>query len=230
MTEQNPEAVVETTEADESDGFKTVMAILIAIVAVVGAVTAWRASLLDGDAGKADFAGLQAIINVAETKIVNTTALYRNYRAYTNFTYNRQLGDLLGKEFATMDEADIPPELVREAATVAQLASGSEGFFSKRYLNQDSSYNRQRDLGEAWATTAERLDLDPTPHFASADQGRAKVNSLIAIFIAQAVALLLFTLAQALHPSRNAVRYSLAVVGTAFLLFTIVAGVIVERS
>ena len=230
VIDEGQDAVAETGDSDTSDLFQTVIAILIAIVAVAGAVTAWRASLIDGEAGVADFVGLQAAINAAETKVVNTTALYRNYRAYTNFTYNRELAGLLDKELNTMDTADIPPELVRETVAAAQLASDNEGFFSKRYLNQDGSYNRQRDLGEAWATSDERLDLDPTPHFASADQGRNKVSLLIAIFIVQAAALLLLTVAQTLHSSRNVMRYSLAGLGTVFLVFTIVAAVIIERS
>lgn len=230
-TEEGSQPTPETTETGgQGDAFQTVIAILIAVVAVSGAIVAWRAALADAEAGNADFAGMRADINATETQIVNTTSLYENYRAYVEFTYQRKLGELLTEELEARAETEPSEELVRQTAIASQLASDNELFFSKRYLNQDGSYNRQRDLGEALAEAGETLDLNPEPHFAVADRLRSKSNLLIGVFIVQAVALLLYTVAEALHPSRNILRYSMAFGGTACLIFSIIAVLMIEWS
>ena len=204
-------------EATESDLFQTIMIILMAVVAVAGAVVAWRAALIGGEVGDEDFAGLQAGINAAETQIVSTSSLYESYRAYVSFTYYRQIANMMYEEL----ETESSEELLQDATSNSQLASDNELFFSKRYVDKNGIYNRERNLQETIATAGKRLDLNPAPHFDAADQARRKTNALVAIFIVQAASLLFFTLAQALHPSRNALRYSMGAVGTIMLVFSI---------
>ena len=221
------ETDVETTsEKNISDWFKNITAILIALVAFAGAVVAWRAAVADGAAGDNDFAGSQAAINGAETHILNTTTMYTAYRAYADFTKYRHLQQLLQEQ----PEVETDDELGYEWAIASQLASDNEFYFSKRYLDQDGSYNSRRHLAEAWAEAGQQLDLDPVPHFASADQLRSKASSLISLFIVQGVALLCYTVAEGLHPTRRWLRYLMATSGTIFLVFSIAAAVIVERS
>jgi hypothetical protein len=213
-------------ESEGSDRFQTVMIILMAGVAVAGAIVAWRAALIGGEVGDEDFAGLRAGINAAETRIVSTSSLYESYRAYTSFTYYRQLSNMIYEKLETESSDD----LLQEAATHAQLASDNEFFFSKRYLDKNGNYNRERNLGETIATAGKRLDLNPAPHFVAADQARVKTNAMVAIFIVQAASLLFLTLAQALHPSRNSLRYSMGALGTLLLVFSIGAALWVQFS
>jgi hypothetical protein len=211
------ETGAEAAESEGSDLFQTIMIILMAVVAVAGAVVAWRAALIGGEVGDEDFAGLQAGINAAETQIVSTASLYESYRAYVSFTYYRQIANLMYEELETETSED----LLEDATTNSQLASDNELFFSKRYLDKNGAYNRERNLQETIATAGKRLDLNPAPHFDAADQARRKTNTLVAIFIVQASSLLFFTFAQAIHPSRNALRYSMGAVGTILLVFSI---------
>lgn len=229
LTENEQAAVLPMSEeAEASDAFKTVIAILIAVVAVVGAVVAWRAALNDASAGDADFAGIRANINAAETRIINMAALYENYRAYLAATRYREQEKLFLEAINKTDDEVELETLNRDWAVATQLASDNEFYYSKRFLNEDGSYNRSRELGEAWARAAQKLELDPAPHFAEADQLRRKSNRFIAIFIVLSFTLLFFTLAEGIDRSRALLRYTMAALGLLFLLYSVVAAAIVE--
>lgn len=208
-----------------STAFETTMAILIAVVTIAGAVVAWRAAVIDAQAGDSDFAGLTATINAARTKITNTNTIYEHYRGYTVYTRSSELQHLL-EEAGDLDEAsDVD---LREWAVSAQIAGDSQELFSRRFLNEDGSYNLKREFGETWAEAGQSADLDPAPHFDQADGYHSKSNTLVMVFIVQAFALLFFTLAEGLHPTRSGWRYSLALLGLVALVFSLAAAIFVE--
>ena len=218
MSENIPPFLPDDNEISSapSSTFETTMAILIAIVTIAGALVAWRAAIIDAEAGDADFAGLTATINAARTKITNTNTVY---------TRNRELQHLLED---TVDPDQASDLNVREWAVSAQIADDSQELFSRRFLNEDGSYNLKREFGETWAEAGQLLDLDPAPHFAQADSYRSKSSTLIMVFIVQALALLFFTIAEGLSAARSGWRYSLALLGLAALIFSVAAAILVE--
>ncbi|HZY40479.1 MAG TPA: hypothetical protein VFF59_00605, partial [Anaerolineae bacterium] len=86
--------MTETPQADSNDRFTTLVAIMIALVALIGAVVAWRASVAEDASGDADYAGLRAAINVEETRALNASTAYAQYGAYVTYQRNSALGDL----------------------------------------------------------------------------------------------------------------------------------------
>lgn len=203
---------------EEGDRFQTAMAIMIAIVTLVGAVLAWRAAVANVNAGDADFAGLNATLNAEETLTLTNNTFYRHYRAYTSFSGN----DVFGGKLDGVPRSEMLRSNAQSAAATDRL------FFPHRYLNRDGSYAAERQIGEAWAEASQVRDLTPAPHFAEADQARLKTNWLVGIFMGLAVSLLFFTLAEGLHPERHRLRWVMAAGGGAFLLIIVVAGVIIE--
>lgn len=200
------------------DRFQSLMAIMIAIVTLVGAVLAWQAAVASADAGDSDFAGMSAALNAEETLTLMNNGFHRHYRAYTSYAANSGLRD---------DTSSLPQTaLLRQNA--ARVAAADRLFFPNRYVDQNGRYASQRELGETWAQASQVRDLEPAPHFAAADQARLKTNWLVGIFIGLALSLLLYTLAEGLHPERRLLRWLTAVGGTFFLLFTIVAAIIIE--
>lgn len=79
------------TPTENNDHFKTVIAVLIAVVTVIGAMVAWRAALAGGNAGDADLAGVTATLNTEETRTLNKANLYANYQAYTNYMLHNNM-------------------------------------------------------------------------------------------------------------------------------------------
>ncbi|MEL6149275.1 MAG: hypothetical protein AAFR56_06590 [Chloroflexota bacterium] len=213
--------------ASEGDTFQTVMAVLIAVVTIVGALVAWRTAVISERAGNGDFASTSAVINTEEALTVGTARLYRNYRAYTDFVLNEQLATLLEADIqnATPEESAL---LELQAVQARDEAVGNRDFFETRFLNLDGSYNTDRDLGESLADARRDLDLDPAPHIATATASRAQVAQLVSIFIVLSVALLFYSLAEAIHPARRVLRYTCAAIATVCLVFSVVATILVE--
>jgi hypothetical protein len=218
---------MEPTASQTGNRFQTAVAIMIALVTLVGAIVAWRAALAAGDAGDADFAGLNATLNAEQTRTLNITTLYEHYRVYTAYFQHNELGNLIVDELDSATSADLG--LLDQQKTDAwNIATANQTFFPTRFLKQDGSYDTQRELGEAWAEAGQQKDLNPAPHFAQADRLRAKSSWLVGILIVLAAALLLFTLAEGLSPSAKLLRYGIALGGTVLVLVGSGAAVAVE--
>src|SRR6185295_14877579 len=66
----------EAGQEKENNRLSTLVALLIAVVSVSGAVVTWRASVSADGAGDADVAGIRATINLTET---NALAAVKGY-------------------------------------------------------------------------------------------------------------------------------------------------------
>lgn len=217
----------EEIQTETSDRLQTVVAILIALVALIGAIVAWRASVAADEAGGSDFAGLNATLNAEQTRTLDSTNLYTNYRTYTTYLRYTELGNLLAGEMETAPEEEALI-LDQQRAEAYDSATAVQSFFPNRYLNRDGSYNLQRELGESWAEASQEKDLNPEPHFQTADQMRTKSNQLIGILIILGISLVFYTVADTLHLSLKTARYSLITGGTLFMLISVIATIMVE--
>jgi hypothetical protein len=195
---------VTSDESTKPDRFQTAMAIMIAVVTLLGAALASRTALVGVEAGDEDFYGLAASLNAEETKAVNTTTMYGNYRAYTAYTRYNELGNLISDDLADVTDETEVDALTHQMNVAWSLAVAVNYFFPTRYLNRDGRYDVDRELGEEWAEAAFKKDLYPDPHFAAADGLRSKVGRLLIIIIILTAAVWFFTLAQSL---RHAIRY-----------------------
>ncbi len=223
QTEELENVELEEAGAEEGDTFQIIVAIMIAVVSVIGVVMVWQVNLVGGPAEKQ--AGLRAILNTETTRFINQAELYKNYRAYTLYTLNDQLQGQIAA-----DLADTPPEpmLKHQQAQAADLVAVSQRFFPQRYLNRDGSYNIQRQLGEAWAQARQSTDLEPQVHFDKASKARSKISSIMVMLLGLTIALLFYTIAESLHPARKFLRYVIALTGTLFLLASVAGSIATE--
>lgn len=197
----------------KEDRFKSSVAILVAIVTVLGATAACFSSVAVSDAGDADFSGLDASIRAEKADIINHVNAYEHYRAYTDYVKYNELGYLLFQENGDSGEA-------------WGLADGlSFSFFNTRYLNPDGSYDLERELQEAWAQDAQEQDLNSQPYFDASDALRNRSSFLSANMIVFAVSFWFLTLAQATEKKIKYVWLSFGVL----LAITGVVGLIVSR-
>lgn len=205
---------METSES--TNRLSLINALLIALVTLIGAYVAWRASVAADNAGDASLTGLIATLNVQETLALNNAQLYDDYRAYTAYTRYNELGYQIEADLenAPAEEAEALDRQMREAWDTAESF-----YFPHEYLKRDGSYDSQRELGETFAEAARQKDLNPQPHYEEADTMQAKSNWLIVVITFLAVALLCFTLVESL--SNQALKYTFMGLG---LLIT-VAGV-----
>ncbi len=188
-----------TTEPEEKENrLETIVAILIAVVTVIGAVIAWRASVAADGAGDADFAGLQASLNAEETRALNFVNAYEHYGAYVAYNRNLKLGNAIADDLAKDTNLDEREAFVldRQRAEAYDLAKANQDLFPNRFLNRDGSYSVQREIGEAWADAAKEKKLEPEADYAEADKLRLKTNLLLATLSLLGVGLVFFTLVE----------------------------------
>jgi hypothetical protein len=178
----------------KNDTFKSNVAVLVAVVTVLGAMAACLATVATSDAGDMDFAGLDASIRAQKAEIINEVNAYEHYRAFTNYIRYDQLGTLLYDPNA--DEATD----LRNGALQRELwgvASGiSSVFFSPRYIDADGNYDIQRELDEAWAQDTQSEDLNAQPYFDKSDKFRRRSSFLTADMIVFSVSFWFLTIAQ----------------------------------
>lgn len=207
----------------KSEKFKSNMAVLIALVTVLGAMAACLATVAASGAGDEDFAGLDASIRAQKAEIINRVNAYEHYRAYTSYVRYNELGNLLYNPEA--DEGiDIQNGALQQE--VWGVASGlSSVFFSPRYINADGVYDIQRELEEAWAEDTQAEDLNSQPYFEKSDQLRRRSSFLTADMIVFAFSFWFFTLAQATNKN---IKYLWAILGILFG-FAGVLGILVGR-
>lgn len=217
----------EEEEDDEPDRYQITIAILIALITFMGAVIAWQSAFSAGNASEADFGRLYATLNAEQTQSLNKASILRNYRAYTAYTRHSQEVTLLGEtppQAATTSEEN-PLDMRAEAMN---LATTNAIFFSPRYLERDGSYNSERQEAEMWAQAAQNLDLNPEAYIEEAAQARQETIQLVGIFIPLSIALLFYTLAEALHPAQRTWRLVVAALGSLFLIMSIIVTILVE--
>ncbi len=211
---------------EKSNVMETVVAILIAIVTVVGAVVAWRASVADDGAGDADFAGLKASLNAEKIRALNFVNAYEHYGAYTTYARYQNLGNALGAELEAGGQTDDEAfALARQQAEAYDLAKANQYLFPTRFINRTGSYGLQRELGELWADAAKENDLNPDPQYADADKLRGKTNRLLGTLTLMGVGLVLFTLVEAVN---DKMKYVMIALGVIFSLAGIVMAVMID--
>ena len=209
-------------KAERSQRLETAVAILIAVVTVVGALVAWRSSVADDGAGDADFAGLRASVRAEETRALNYVNAYENYGSYTSYQRYNEMGNLLEADQGAAP-ADEVANLERQRADNHDLSISNQRLFPNKFLNRDGSYNVKRQIGEMWADAAKENDLNPDPQFAEADQLRTKANWLLGAVAILAIALVFYTLVESFGDRMRYVMVALGslcmVAGIAFALF-----------
>jgi len=199
---------------EKESRMETMVAILIAVVTVIGALVAWRASVAADGAGDADFAGLQASLNAEETQALNYVNAYEHYGAYVAYERNLNLGNAIANDLNTAPPANEDEAfwLDRQRAEAFDIARANQDLFPNRFLNRDGTYSVQRELGEGWADAKREKDLNPDPHYTEADSLRLKTNLLLATISILGVGLVFFTLVESVGEKLRWVMLGLAIV------------------
>ncbi len=206
------------SESDKPDLFHTLAAILIALLAVTGAVLSWRVAVTLDSANRADGAGLRALTDREDSTLRAQIILTEHLTAYASYLKNDALADaynaLARANPARTDLADYA-SMFRYAANQALDA------IPQRYLDRDEHLMRERDLGAHIAQEARTKDIEAQPHYARADAARQKVRMLLVTIFLLSFAAFMLTAADAI---RNPLRYLFLLAGVAvFALATLIA-------
>lgn len=215
---------MDTVSAEQETRLTTLVAILIAVATVLGAIVAWRASVAADGAGDADFAGLRATVNLEETRSLAAVTAYEDYRAFTSYRRYENLGNALVEE-QNQATAAIADALEAPRLNAHDLALANQQLFPNKFLNRDGSYALQREIGEIFADAAKEKDLQPTPQYAEADVLRTKSNQLLLAVTILAVALVFYTLVETVS---GRLQYVMVSIGLLCMVAGSVMAIMVE--
>ncbi|MCA1552913.1 MAG: hypothetical protein LC737_00895 [Chloroflexi bacterium] len=199
-----------------SNRFSNMVAVLIALVTVVGAIVAWRVSVALSDAGSADTAGLLAVVDNEDATTHATVYALGHQTAYAAFLRDDRLARALrslGDQYTTF------------ANSLDQAATRALDYVPRAYLDRDENYNVQRDVGEDVAESTLNKDVNSRAKFDAADASRGKAQWLLLTLIGLGTALLFLTSADAVQ---NALRYLLLLGGLALFAASALGALVVE--
>jgi len=204
--------------------FKTVVAVLIAIVSLAGAILAWRISTVDSEAADADVSGIVSIVSWQQARVASEADMYRNLRTYLRVRIHDLLSDGLTRERDLYPLEDPNRDRLWDEGWL-------ETFVAEEYLDQvtirpeyirpDGSYDGQaaQDIDMAsWSLTS---DFDPQGrYFTQADRMRVKVRWLMGLALFLSTSLVFYTLAEVIT---HTVKYVFLILGTGILILSLVA-------
>lgn len=202
-------------ENSDSERLNTVVAILIALVTVLGAIIAWRASVYDDGAGDADFAGLHAAANYQEAKALSRVNAYEHYGVFISYYRNRQVAEGL-QELAEQAKGERAEELKQQAREAAELANASLTLLAQndaaRYLNRNDTYALDREMGAMMAAAAKQKDLNYQVQFDEAETLRNKTARMFGTIVILGISLVFFTLVETFEGGSRYVMVGLGVI------------------
>ncbi len=207
----------------ESPKIEIIIAMLIAIVSLTFAASAWRISLVSSSAGDANRQGtLDAIKKQAATnEDWRKTYEEANY-AVSYATYAAQVealeasGDASAAEQATNLRTYLLPNLQLLASPLAS---------EEIYLNPDGTYDLQKRFNALMDETPDLRDLDPQKSFKLAGQYFSEQRWLTVASVVLAISLFWLALAEV---SGKRLRLTVLVIGSAVYLLGLGSMVVIE--
>jgi hypothetical protein len=207
----------EQTQA-RAERFQDWMSVMVAIVALVTALAAWRGATAARIAGFEDYYALTASLNAEKAQTLSMASAIEHLTAFTQFAVNDELlTQLLNSSDAEISEA-ARAVLEAQLEEADRLAATNRNFFPGRYASKDGTYALPREVAELVAEAERREDLVPQPHLDKAAAQDNKTFAFVQIIIGLSIALLAFTLAGAFHYAHKWLRWSSAALGVLLLV------------
>jgi hypothetical protein len=211
-------------ENESNSRFELMTTIIVAVVILIAALVAWRASLIDDAAGDADYDGLRAAVRAVQARALSNVNAYESYGNYVSYWRNKELSALIAKDMETADEEQFPV-LEAQMKMADDLTNANTGMFEMRYLNRDGSYSVQRQLGEMWADVARKNQVEYLPLFDNADKERARTRTMLVALMILTISPVFFALISTVS---SKARYIFLALGMVCMLAGSVLALLVE--
>lgn len=217
------------SEDDDKLGFYN--AILIAIITVIAALIAWRASVAGDATGDFDYGGLKAVVAAEEVRTMATVESLVHAQAYASYRRYDETVEALGDEIDESSGARVA-ELQKQRREADVLLDNKLSMFPNKYIERtskegDSSYSTKREVGQYVSNKKRTRDLVPDDDFSSAESYRGKTEKLLWGVVILTVALVMLTLVETLEGAARKACFGmgllLGVAGTVFSLMMEVA-------
>jgi hypothetical protein len=182
-------------EAGASTTLKVVIASLIAVTSLLGAVGAWRASEASDGAASAERKGFAELVASRREKAQIRSRLDETIFDYVRANTYREQARLLGRQAAVASREDAA-RLRAEAQAVTELSRRVRGFVPPDALTADGALALNQKFAREYEVAKGRLGLDASPEFRESDKLSSKSEWLVLTTAVMIAAAFFFTLAQ----------------------------------
>ena len=178
-----------------SPRLRLAIAALIALTSMLGAVSAWRASVAFGEAGGADRKGFADTIAQEQQRAIITSSLDRTLFQFLRARSYSTQSDKLRRAAGNAAGTDAP-SLQTQSEAYEAVAESIDTTVSDDALAEDGSLALDRAFQIEWANARSTQDLDPAPEFAAAEASRTRAERLVGLTALMIAAAFFLTLAQ----------------------------------
>ena len=209
-------------DSEGSGGVALAISILLAITAVVGAISSCGLSTTFDDAGDADAAGVTSLVNYTDARTRAVLNSLEDYRQYTQYRRNEALTNAIRLQMA--DASGAQRAALLEDLSEAQTSSLGFPTSLARYIDasQPGGYDLERQIGESVADRSSNHDFSFEAYSVRADDLRAEGQRMLRVPIVLALSVVLLSVAESAHARRRLVIAAagtlLAVAGVAMLV------------
>lgn len=210
------------SDSDSSDKLMFANAVLIALVTVIAALVAWRASVAGDATGDYDYAGLKAVVAAEEVRTLATVEAMTHAQAYANYRRYDETVIAIDDELETAT-GKTAIDLQRKRREADLLVDAKLRMFPNKFLvrgpgSEGSTYNSTREVGQLTANQSRTRDLLCEDDFKSAEAYRTKTEKLLWGVVILTISLVFLTLVEAFEGTIRTVSFGLG-------LLTGIAGV-----
>ena len=206
------EEITMAPESDSGGSLPLVISVLLAVTAVIGAISSCGLATTFDNAGDADAAGVTSLVNYSDARTRAVLNSLEDYREYTSFRRYDAVANTIRLELARAPAAqrDVLAEDLSEAQTNASAFPASLA----RYIDasQPGGYDLDRQIGERIVNNAGDRDFSFDSYFARADALRADGQRMLRIPIVLALSVVLLSVAESANAHG---RIAIAVAGAA---------------
>jgi hypothetical protein len=215
---------------DDASRFKTIVAVLIAVTSILGAIVAWRASESSTAARGVDEQAIQELV-LQEQELASIEGLVANdQRLFARYQEHILAWRVLLTQSRATKNQDLSDALRSQAFAELSLARSLRRFFQGSvpdFGDEEGkvAYDREFVLANLKANDPELRALDPGATFQEAEAEHGRSMLLAAMFTLVVVALFFLTIAQF---GRESIRMFFAVAGIVVAIGGLIGFVIVE--
>lgn len=215
---------------ERGPGFRTIVAILIAVVSVLGAIAAWRSAVISITAADLNEDGMLELVQREQIRAQIEAQVDQDLRLFSRFRTHVVAWDLLQKDADAQRRRRPEVADALESQAQAELAQARAliPFFraSAPELRPDTHYDRAFALENLETLNGSLRELDPEGAFADGEREFARTVNLVLVVALFVASLFFLTLAQF---AREQIRGIFAGAGTvvaalALVLFFVFGG------
>ncbi|HID64039.1 MAG TPA: hypothetical protein EYP49_15075 [Anaerolineae bacterium] len=201
----------------EGDRFEVPIAIAIALITVIGAIVAWRASMVEGNASESSHQGLIETIKREAAAATDLRYLYQEADYTLQYIVARtHIGALQTQAEAMRAQGneDEATAMEMQATWESETAKALEGFSpmttEQGYQKADGSLDLDRRLKEIRSENQDLASLDPSTAFREADRAYLESELLVGSIIGLTASVFFLSMAEVI---RRRLRYLFIAMG-----------------